>query len=772
MYVCLLVRAFRRDRLWIVMEYCGGGSLQDIYHMTGPLSELQIAFVCRETLQGLNYLHSKGKIHRDVKGANILLANSGEVKLADFGVAAQITATIGKRKSFIGTPYWMAPEVASVERKGGYGPQCDVWAVGITAIELAELQPPLFDMHPMQVLYLMTKSSYKPPQLKDKVKWSPFFHEFVKHCLTRNPKKRPSPEKLLTTDHFVLGALSSRLTRDLLDKVNNPGGSGLHRFESLDDEDPVNSSRAPKRIPSRNPQDFAAFVSPMQVNPSNANLSNLWSGNGRKESNDSLLGSIEEELSARGVMPKSEAVSPNSRRGYHNDRTLPANNQPPLPDVVAGKSMLHNDNGVLDDENEIRTLTRDQSAPVFRTAREGTLVAIQPRQGTPEGSSDSDSYQPPVPPPRSNRAASRDGVNRGRRSGSLEERGPVRERSNPSQATRPATCFGLPPTPKVTMGACFSKIFADCPLRINCTASWIHPETKDQLVLVGAEEGIFTLNLNELHEAVMDKIHARRCSWLYVVKDVLMAIQGKTPYVYRHDLVALCQRDLTQKLSKPMNKIPEKFIPRRLAITTRIPETKDCLQCCVQRNSYNGNRYMCAAVPTGVVLMQWYDPLGKFLILKTLNCRFPELPLRPFEMLISPDKDYPLICIGVAKGRDRKHLSFDMIDPNSEATWFAASDADRPEKLDVTAMRQLDKDVVLVCYQNKVQVTSLEGQLKSSRAAPAELLFDFRIESVVCLPDSVLAFHRHGVQGRSFLDGSLTQDLREDSKTYEVLGTD
>ncbi|VDP09359.1 unnamed protein product [Heligmosomoides polygyrus] len=118
--------------------------------VTGPLSELQIAFVCRETLKGLDYLHKMGKVHRDIKGANILLTQSGDVKLADFGVAAQITATIGKRKSFIGTPYWMAPEVACVERRGGYGVQCDVWAVGITAIELAECQPPSFDLHPMQ----------------------------------------------------------------------------------------------------------------------------------------------------------------------------------------------------------------------------------------------------------------------------------------------------------------------------------------------------------------------------------------------------------------------------------------------------------------------------------------------------------------------------------------------------------------------------------------------------------------------------------------------
>uniref|UniRef100_A0AC34FU61 Protein kinase domain-containing protein n=1 Tax=Panagrolaimus sp. ES5 TaxID=591445 RepID=A0AC34FU61_9BILA len=213
----------KREKLWIVMEYCSGGSLQDIYQMSGPLLELQIAFVCRETLKGLQYLHRRGKIHRDIKGANILLTHTGDVKLADFGVAAQITATIGKRKSFIGTPYWMAPEVASVERLGGYGFECDIWAVGITAIELAELQPPLFDLHPMAVLQLMTRSGYKPPRLKDKQRWSSTMHDFVKCCLTKSPKKRPTPDKLLNTHPFVKGALSSRLTRDLLDKLNNLG---------------------------------------------------------------------------------------------------------------------------------------------------------------------------------------------------------------------------------------------------------------------------------------------------------------------------------------------------------------------------------------------------------------------------------------------------------------------------------------------------------------------------------------------------------------------
>nr|XP_020017585.1 mitogen-activated protein kinase kinase kinase kinase 3-like [Castor canadensis] len=236
----------RRDKLWICMEFCGGGSLQDIYHVTGPLSELQIAYVSRETLQGLYYLHSKGKMHRDIKGANILLTDNGHVKLADFGVSAQITATIAKRKSFIGTPYWMAPEVAAVERKGGYNQLCDLWAVGITAIELAELQPPMFDLHPMRALFLMTKSNFQPPKLKDKMKWSNSFHHFVKMALTKNPKKRPTAEKLLQHP-FVTQPLTRSLAIELLDKVNNPDHSTYHDF---DDDDPEPLVVVPHRIHS------------------------------------------------------------------------------------------------------------------------------------------------------------------------------------------------------------------------------------------------------------------------------------------------------------------------------------------------------------------------------------------------------------------------------------------------------------------------------------------------------------------------------------------
>ncbi|KAI9140116.1 kinase-like domain-containing protein [Paraphysoderma sedebokerense] len=184
---------FRRECLWIVMEYCAGGSVRDIFHlMKKPLREEQIAAICRQTLQGLVYLHSFHKIHRDIKGGNILLNNKGEVKLADFGVSAQLNHTIAKRNTFIGTPYWMAPEVI---QENHYDGKADIWSLGITAIEMAELYPPNSQIHPMKVLFKILKDP--PPKLKNQRKWSPEFHEFVAKCLTKSLDERPTAAMLL-----------------------------------------------------------------------------------------------------------------------------------------------------------------------------------------------------------------------------------------------------------------------------------------------------------------------------------------------------------------------------------------------------------------------------------------------------------------------------------------------------------------------------------------------------------------------------------------------
>ncbi|KAJ3259545.1 hypothetical protein HK103_002098 [Boothiomyces macroporosus] len=164
--------------------------------LKAPLLESEIKCIIRECLVGLEFLHSRSKIHRDIKCGNILMNDQGEIKLADFGVSTQLTRTFSKRNTFIGTPYWMAPEVITSEQQGtSYDHKADIWSLGISAIEMAESTPPMFDTHPMRVLFMIPKLD--PPQLKEKEKWSSDFHSFLKACLEKNPDDRPTAGDLL-----------------------------------------------------------------------------------------------------------------------------------------------------------------------------------------------------------------------------------------------------------------------------------------------------------------------------------------------------------------------------------------------------------------------------------------------------------------------------------------------------------------------------------------------------------------------------------------------
>ncbi|XP_036816088.1 mitogen-activated protein kinase kinase kinase kinase 3 isoform X6 [Oncorhynchus mykiss] len=782
----------RRDKLWISMEYCGGGSLQDIYHVTGPLSESQIAYMSRETLQGLYYLHNKGKMHRDIKGANILLTDNGYVKLADFGVSAQITATLAKRKSFIGTPYWMAPEVAAVERKGGYNQLCDIWAVGITAIELAELQPPMFDLHPMRALFLMTKSNFQPPKLKDKVKWGNNFHHFVKLSLTKNPKKRPTAEKLLQHP-FVSQPLSRTLAIELLDKSNNPDHTTYNDF---DDDDPEPEFKymghfLPITPGARRAPRFAMRKkSPVSV-PHRI----------RSTSRSTREGKTLSEINF-GQVKFDPPLRKETEPHHEPDLQLEYGQESPslMGENKGHMTHLETDDDGGDDGDETQhkhsTIMRPKVPPPLPPKPKSICLPQEsPSQGEDDGGgtikrcpvpesparTTSSNVPPRPPPPRlppHRRSSLGNGLNshqNGEKDSATERQSTmppsVPIRKDKKDITKPIS-NGLPPTPKVHMGACFSKVFNGCPLKIHCATSWINPDTRDQYLIFGAEEGIYTLNLNELHETSMEQLFPRRCTWLYVMNNCLLSISGKASQLYSHNVAGLFEHARQmQKLPMaiPTHKLPDKMIPRKFAISNKIPDTKGCQKCCVVRNPYTGHKYLCGAFQSSVVLLEWVEPMQKFMLIKNIDFPLP-CPLEVFEMLVVPDQQYPLICVAVSKGIELSQVvRFGTVNPNSTSSWF--TEADTPQTC-VIHVTQLERDTILVCLDRCIKIVNLQGRLKSSRKLSAELTFNFQIEAIVCLQDSVLAFWRHGMQGRSFKTNEITQEISDNTRIFSLLGSD
>ncbi|XP_015252858.1 PREDICTED: STE20-like serine/threonine-protein kinase [Cyprinodon variegatus] len=248
--VKLLDAFYYESKLWILIEFCAGGAVDAVMlELERPLTEPQIRVVCKQTLQALVYLHENKIIHRDLKAGNILLTLDGDVKLADFGVSAKNTKTLQRRDSFIGTPYWMAPEVVMCEtsKDRPYDYKADIWSLGVTLIELAQIEPPNHEMNPMRVLLKIAKSD--PPTLMQPSRWSPEFSDFLKRCLDKNLDSRWSAPQLLQHS-FISTVTDSRPLRELIAEAKAEVTEEIEEHKEEEEEEETEAHLGHKRAPS------------------------------------------------------------------------------------------------------------------------------------------------------------------------------------------------------------------------------------------------------------------------------------------------------------------------------------------------------------------------------------------------------------------------------------------------------------------------------------------------------------------------------------------
>ncbi|CAL8101881.1 unnamed protein product [Calicophoron daubneyi] len=983
----------RNNKLWICMEYCGGQSMQDIYLFTRrPLEEDCIAFVSRETLQGLNFMHDRGRIHRDIKGANILLTDDGRVKIADFGVAAQLNNTIGKRTTLIGTPYWMAPEVASIDSRGaGYDGKCDIWGVGITAIEYAELQPPMFDLDPRKVLQILGRRDYKPPSLQDRYKWSQRFYSFVKCCLVKNERRRPDAATMLTHTFVTNPNLSTLLTQRLLNFkrqlelkakqpqhpspvdhpkniISVPQNGQPRKAPALANDQArptppaippapnfVRQQVVPQFVPTRHillPSDARLLAAvQMQETPYTEAAAGPKFSDGSSElvSNESLSASLDTATSVVDktdsdtkalscMVPTTNSATPsvplkNSPHQYSSDNGSgsPTNTtdsqktahlllrinsshspDPTVPSEVGGEGafpvqpylsenrpfpeqILHTSSEDLlrevMDAFEKRRSRIDFGEPLFADNQRFVVASTNEIRSDPARMSLYENYPPPEP---------KLGVlvdNRRRMAGQVDKtaestqplsHAPVRTHSKrrapppppppsflatPSVAeetvtsgAEPCVCqvsdsapelrlparyenqttekgiaevktgageirspdimlrcenskmstgnseissmsgdvpprppppkvdtgslysstgntrneedekrfarqhqleqgFGLPPTPKVHMGACFMLLFEGCPLKVNSTATWVNPQTRSQVIFFGTNDGIYFLNLLDLADGTLELLIPRPCVWLSVLKDTMMSLCGQRPQLYSHNLITLMK---SKTYSQP------KFLHKRFQATSKVPDTRGCHIANVIRNPYNGMKYLCGAIDKTIIVMEWYNPRSTFIEVKRVEVPNMPSPILNFDLIISQDQTLPLVCLGVFATADPLCYKLHLVNLNDDENrdpWLV-SPPNPEDQLQVIKVVQLEYNTLLICFQTHATIVNLNGRVKVNREGwKAELQFGATVNSIVCLQDSVLAFHTHGLRGIGF-DGQLTQDINDDKHVYRLLGCD
>ncbi|NWY01255.1 SLK kinase, partial [Nothoprocta ornata] len=361
--VKLLDAFYYENNLWILIEFCAGGAVDAVMlELERPLTEPQIKVVCRQTLEALNYLHENKIIHRDLKAGNILFTLDGDIKLADFGVSAKNTRTIQRRDSFIGTPYWMAPEVVMCEtsKDRPYDYKADIWSLGITLIEMAQIEPPHHELNPMRVLLKIAKSD--PPTLAQPSKWSPDFKDFLKKCLEKNVDARWSAAQLL--QHPFVTVTSNKPIRELIAEAK---AEVTEEVEDGKDEDEEEETESSLQLPT----DKRA----------SSDLSIASSEEDKLSQNASVLESLSEKTESNAAEEKNISIFTDGKttgdESESNKFGKPADN---MSDITVGNVKVQNGVVPTDKGEQGKILAIEKNTEGVEEAREDT----EPQKGNQE----------------------------------------------------------------------------------------------------------------------------------------------------------------------------------------------------------------------------------------------------------------------------------------------------------------------------------------------------------------------------------------------------
>lgn len=307
------------------------------------------------------------------------------------------------------------------------------------------------------------------------------------------------------------------------------------------------------------------------------------------------------------------------------------------------------------------------------------------------------------------------------------------------------------------------KLFNGCPLQIHSTAAWTHPSTKDQHLLLGAEEGIFILNRSD-QEATLEMIFPGRTTWLYCINNLLMSLSGKTPHLYSHSILGLLERREGRTGSPIAHISPHRLLARKNMVSSKIQDTKGCRACCVAEGASSGGPFLCGALETSVVLLQWYQPMNKFLLVRQVLFPLPtQLPV--FALLTTPGSELPAVCIGVSPGQAAKSVLFHTVRFGALSCWLDDSSTEHKGPVQVI---QVKEDLVMVLMDGSLKLVTPEGAPAPGLRTP-EIPMTEAVEAVAMVEDRLQVFWKHGVQVWAPDSKQPLQELRDPTLTFRLL---